>query len=137
MSATLTPSVALGPELLPVTSRARALLLVLGGALFTAAAAQLSFYLPWTPVPVTGQTFAVLLVGTALGARLGVGSMALYVALGAIGLPFYSQGNGGWHHATGTTAGYLVGFVVAALAVGTLADRRRDRSVLTLSLIHI
>lgn len=114
-----------------VSSRERAALLVVGAALLTAAAAQVSFALPFTPVPITGQTFAVLLTGTALGSRLGPASQALYVALGALGLPFYADGEGGWQAATGATAGYLVGFVVAAAVLGALAERRQDRSVLT------
>ena len=114
-----------------VSSRERAALLVVGAALLTALAAQVSFLLPFTPVPVTGQTFAVLLAGTALGSRLGAASQALYVALGAAGLPFYADGEGGWQAATGATAGYLVGFVVAAAVLGMLAERRQDRAVLT------
>jgi biotin transport system substrate-specific component len=114
-----------------VSSRERAALLVVGAALLTALAAQVSFLLPFTPVPVTGQTFAVLLAGTALGSRLGAASQALYVALGAAGLPFYADGEGGWQAATGATAGYLVGFVVAAAVLGMLAERRQDRTVLT------
>jgi biotin transport system substrate-specific component len=114
-----------------VSSRERAAILVVGAALLTALAAQVSFLLPFTPVPVTGQTFAVLLAGTALGSRLGAASQALYVALGAAGLPFYADGEGGWQAATGATAGYLVGFVVAAAVLGMLAERRQDRAVLT------
>ncbi len=110
-----------------LSARTRTALLVVGGALLTAAAAQLSFRLPFTPVPITGQTFAVLLVGGALGMRRGSASMLLYVALGAIGLPFYAEGEGGWTAATGSTAGYLVGFVVAAALVGWLAERGQDR----------
>ena len=111
--------------------RLRALVLVVGGALLTALGAQLTFHLPWTPVPVTGQTLAVLLVAATLGMRLGVASQGLYVVLGAIGLPFYAGGEGGWTAATGSTAGYLVGFVIAAAVVGALAERGQDRSVLT------
>lgn len=117
-------------DLLP-SSKARTALLVLAGALLTAVAAQISFHVPWTPVPITGQTFAVLLVGAALGSRRGAASLALYVALGATGLPFYADGDGGWTAATGTTAGYLVGFVAAAFVVGLLAERRHDRSFVT------
>jgi biotin transport system substrate-specific component len=105
--------------------------LVVGFALLTAGAAQITFHLPWTPVPVTGQTFAVLLAGGALGARRGALSQGLYVALGAIGLPFYADGDGGWEAATGATAGYLVGFVVAAALVGWLAERKQDRHIVT------
>lgn len=111
--------------------RTRAIVLVVGGALLTAVAAQVSLHLPWTPVPVTGQTLAVLLLGASLGMRLGAASQMLYVVLGAIGLPFYADGQGGWTAATGSTAGYLVGFVVAAALVGHLAERRQDRSPMT------
>lgn len=117
-------------DLLP-SSKVRTAALVLAGALLTAVAAQVSFHVPWTPVPITGQTFAVLLVGAALGARRGAASQALYVALGAAGLPFYADGDGGWTAATGATAGYLVGFVAAAFVVGLLAERRQDRSFVT------
>lgn len=113
------------------TTQARTATVVVGGALLTAAAAQVSFHLPWTPVPVTGQTFAVLLTGTALGMRLGAACQALYVLLGAIGLPFYADASGGWDAATGATAGYLVGFVLAAAVLGRLAERRQDQTVLT------
>jgi biotin transport system substrate-specific component len=109
----------------------RAVVLTVGGALFTAVMAQLTLHLPWTPVPVTGQTFAVLLVSATLGMRLGTASMGLYVVLGAIGLLFYADGQGGWTVATGSTAGYLVGFVIAAALVGALAERRQDRALLT------
>jgi biotin transport system substrate-specific component len=110
---------------------ARTAALVVGGALLTAAAAQVSIPLGFTPVPITGQTFAVLLVGGSLGWKRGAASQFLYVALGAVGLPFYAPNaegaRGGWQLATGSTAGYLVGFVVAAAVVGWLAERGQDR----------
>ncbi len=105
--------------------------LIVGFALLTAAAAQISISIGTTPVPITGQTFAVLLAGGTLGASRGAASQLLYVALGAIGLPFYADGGGGWDTATGATAGYLVGFVVAAALVGWLAERGQDRRVST------
>lgn len=112
-------------------SRTRAFMLVIGGALLTAAAAHVSVRLSWTPVPITGQTLAVLLVGGALGWRRGSASIALYVALGAAGLPFYAEAadgsRGGWTIVTGPTAGYLVGFVAAAALIGWLAERGQDR----------
>jgi biotin transport system substrate-specific component len=117
-------------DVLPLT-RVRTAIVVVGFALLTAAAAQVTFVLPWTPVPITGQTFAVLLAGAALGAGRGAASQVLYVGLGATGLPFYADGQGGWHAATGATAGYLVGFVLAAAVVGALAERRHDRTLLT------
>jgi biotin transport system substrate-specific component len=99
-------------------------------ALLTAALAQVRIPLGFTPVPVTGQTLAVLLSGAVLGAKRGVASQALYVVLGMIGLPFYSNGTGGWEVATGPTMGYLVGFIAAAALVGRLAEHRHDRSLI-------
>lgn len=112
-------------------TRATAATLVVGFALFTALMAQVEIPLWFTPVPITGQTLAVLLAGAALGSRAGAASQALYVGLGAVGLPFYSGGGGGWEVATGATGGYLVGFVVAAALVGFLAERGQDRTVAT------
>jgi biotin transport system substrate-specific component len=106
-------------------------LVVSGFALLTAALAQVRIPLGFTPVPVTGQTLAVLLSGAVLGAKRGAASQALYLVLGMIGLPFYSNGTGGWTVATGPTMGYLVGFIVAAAIVGRLAEHRHDRSVLS------
>ena len=105
--------------------------LVVGFALFTALMAQVVVPLGFTPVPITGQTFAVLLAGVALGSRAGAGSMLLYVTLGAIGLPFFAGGEGGWTHVTGASYGYLAGFIAAAWLVGRLAEQRKDRSVRT------
>jgi biotin transport system substrate-specific component len=104
---------------------------IAGFALLTAAAAQIEIPLWFTPVPITGQTFAVLLAGAALGWRAGAASQLLYVGLGAVGLPFYSGGDSGWEVVTGATGGYLLGFIVAAAFVGLLAERRQDREVLT------
>ena len=112
-------------------ARTRDAVLIVGFALLTAAAAQISIPLGFTPVPITGQTFAVLLAGGALGAWRGAASQFLYVALGAVGLPFYSDASGGWDVATGATGGYLVGFVVAAALVGWMAERGQDRKVST------
>jgi biotin transport system substrate-specific component len=112
-------------------SRARDVVAVVGFALLTAVAAQISIPLGFTPVPLTGQTFAVLLAGGVLGSLRGALSMGLYVALGALGLPFYAEGEGGWTAATGATAGYLVGFVVAAFVVGLMAERGQDRRLST------
>ena len=103
-------------------------LLVLGGVGFVALLAQVS--IPTMPVPVTGQTLGVILVGSALGAARGVISMLLYIALGLF-LPILAGGESGVLNAIGTasgaTAGYLIGFVVAAGVVGWLSERGRDR----------
>lgn len=109
-------------------SLARDAVLVLGGALFTALCAQIVIPLGFTPIPITGQTFAVLAVGGALGSRRAIASQALYWLLGAIGLPFYADSSGGWSSATGSSFGYFVGFVVAAGIVGWYADHRNDRN---------
>lgn len=110
-------------------SRVTTIVLMVGFALLTAVAAQISIPLPGTPVPMTGQTFAVLLAGAALGPWAGAGSQAIYWTLGAMGLPFYSDATGGWEAATGATAGYLVGFMAAAWVVGALAEKGQDRNV--------
>lgn len=107
------------------------MLLMLGFAVLTALAAQLRFHIPGTPVPVTGQTFAVLLAGAALGSRAGAGSQLIYWAMGAVGLPVFAQQSGGWDAATGATFGYLFGFIVAAWVVGSLAERGKDRAVIS------
>ena len=101
--------------------------LVAAGAALVALAAQVEFDLPFTPVPITGQTFAVLLVGAALGSIRGLASLAVYVAAGVVGAPVYAGGEGGWEWLSGATGGYLVGFVVAAALTGRLAERRWDR----------
>jgi biotin transport system substrate-specific component len=123
-------------DLLPAAgaTRGRALVrdaaLVLGGAAFTGLAAQLSVPVPGSPVPVTGQTLAALLVGTALGARRGAASMALYLVAGIAGVPWFAGGGSGAAGAVLYTLGYVVGFVVAGALVGALARRGADRSPL-------
>jgi biotin transport system substrate-specific component len=101
------------------------------GSLTIALLAQVAVHLPFTPVPVTGQTLGVLLVGGSLGARRGAAALGLYLAEGAVGLPFFASGAHGVNLLTLTSAtgGYLWGFVVAALVLGVLADRGWNRSV--------
>ncbi|WP_328581982.1 biotin transporter BioY [Streptomyces sp. NBC_00370] len=113
-------------DLLPAT-RTRDIALVLGGAALTGVAAQLSVTVPGSPVPVTGQTFAALLVGTALGARRGFLSLAVYTLVGLAGVPWFSAGSSG---PGGASLGYVFGMLLAAAAVGALAERGGDRSVL-------
>ncbi len=81
------------------------------------------------PVPITGQTFAVLLVGASLGALRGTASLSLYLALGLLGAPVYTEQNSGWEYFTGATGGYIIGFVLAAAITGFLAEQRWDRSL--------
>ena len=111
-------------------TRVRDAVLVLAAALFTALCAQISFPLPGSPVPVTGQTFAVLLTGAALGANRGASGQLLYVALGLSGLPFYADGESGAQVVFGATGGYLVAFPLAAWICGKAAELRFDRSPL-------
>jgi biotin transport system substrate-specific component len=99
--------------------------LVLAGTGLVAAAAQVS--IPFEPVPLTGQTFAVVLVGSTLGAVRGTASLALYLWLGVAGAPIYADGRHGWSTFTGATGGYIVGFVLAAAVTGYLAERGWDR----------
>ena len=113
-------------QLVPVGAAWQVALVVAAAALL-ALAAQVQVRLPFSPVPVTGQTFVVLLSGAALGARLGPASVALYVVGGAAGLPIFAGGAAGVARLTGPTGGYLVGFIVAAYVVGALAERGWDR----------
>lgn len=126
-NATYAPTPQVLGDVLPAT-RVRDAALVVGAALLTAICAQISIPVPGDPVPITGQTFAVLLSGAALGANRGSLAMALYLALGLVGLPVYSDGSSGFEVVWGATGGYLVGFIVAAYVVGRLAEARLDRS---------
>jgi len=107
----------------------RSLFLIVLGSLLLAALAQIEIVLPFTPVPITGQTFGVLLVGALLGSKRGAASMIIYITEGASGLPFFAGGAAGVGILTGATAGYLVGFIGAAYVVGWLAERGLERSV--------
>jgi biotin transport system substrate-specific component len=100
---------------------------VAGVAAFTSLLAQVSFHIPGTPVPVTGQTFAVLLAAAAVGPLRGVLGQVLYLLLGLIGLPVFSDGAHGWSYFVGSTFGFLLGFVLASAVVGWQARRGLDR----------
>lgn len=104
-------------------SRALTVALVVVFAALTAVLAQVRVPLWFTPVPITGQTFAVLLAGLALGSQAGAASQALYVAAGVVGLPVFQGGQGGWSYVTGPTLGYLVGFIAAAAITGWLRSK--------------
>lgn len=113
-------------DLLPA-SRTKDIALVVGGAALTGIAAQIAVPVPGSPVPVSGQTFAALLVGTALGARRGFLSLGLYAVVGMAGMPWFAQGTSGYAM---PSFGYILGMVLAATVVGALARRGADRSVL-------
>lgn len=105
--------------------------LALAGSLLIALSAQISIRLPFSPVPITGQTFAVLLVGFALGGRLAFLSLSMYLLEGISGLPVFAGGGAGLAWLIGPTGGYLVGFVLAATLVGILSQHGFDRRILT------
>ncbi|MET9500762.1 biotin transporter BioY [Streptomyces sp. NPDC006259] len=116
-------------DLIPA-SRVRDVALVLGGAALTGLAAQIAVPVPGSPVPVTGQTFAALLVGTTLGARRGFLSLALYALVGVAGVPWFAEGGSG---AAAVSFGYVLGMILASTVVGALARRGADRSVLRMA----
>ncbi len=105
----------------------RNVLLVLMGSAFVAVSAQIK--VPLWPVPITGQTFSVLIVGMVLGWRLGSATLLLYMAEGAVGIPVFAKFSGGLGVISGPTGGYIIGFVLAAGIVGYLAERGWDRNV--------
>src|SRR5512141_2134300 len=121
-----------------LNARVRDVALVIAGALLIYLTARISFPVPGTPVPITGQTFGVLLVGGALGLRRGFLAVGLYLVLGLF-LPFYAQGASGLDTflsrdpdgslVFGATAGYLLGFALAAVVTGRLAEIGWDRNI--------
>lgn len=115
-------------DALPATNTAANALLVGAGAALMAVLAQISIPVPPSPVPITGQTLGVVLCGAALGANRGALALLLYAALG-LALPVYADGGSGPEVLWGATGGYIAGFVVAAYAIGRLAERGADRRV--------
>ena len=110
--------------------KARNVVLVGLGVLFTALLAQVAVPVPGSPVPITGQTLAVVLTAAALGPVRGVAVQALYIACALLGLPFYSDASGGVDAVLGATGGYVVGFLPAAYLIGLAARRGADRNPL-------
>lgn len=103
--------------------------LILGGALLVALFAQIEIAVPGSPVPVTGQTLAVVVVGASLGASRGASALMLYLLLG-LALPFYSGGDSGFDVVWGASGGYLIGFILAAYLIGKAAEHGADRKPL-------
>ncbi len=101
--------------------------LIVTGSLLIACSAQLIIPLPFTPVPLTGQTFGVLIIAALLGSRRGVLAVITYLLEGFAGLPFFAGGVGGAAILFGPNGGYLIGFIFSALVVGLLAERGWDR----------
>lgn len=127
----LRPRFARGATTAGIGVRAYDVLLVLAGSALIALSAQVAVPLPFSPVPVTGQTFAVLLVGAALGATRGTAAVLAYLAEGAAGLPVFAGGLAGPAILLGPTGGYLLGFLPAAWICGALAERGWDRHFLS------
>jgi biotin transport system substrate-specific component len=116
--------------ILPQQTLARDLFLVLGGSLVVALLAQVAIPLPFTPVPITGQTLGVLLVGASLGWRLGLLALLTYLVEGAIGLPVFAGGGAGFVRFLGPTGGYLLAYPLAAALMGFWVERfGSDRNV--------
>jgi biotin transport system substrate-specific component len=112
-------------------------LLVISGSLIVAALAQVRIPLPFTPVPLTGQTLGVLLVAAVLGRTRGAASLILYLLEGLLGLPVFAGGPLGLARLLGPTGGYLLGFIAAAFLVGYLAERGFDRDWKRVSLMYV
>lgn len=106
--------------------------LAFGFACLTGLLAQVRFYLPWSPVPITGQTFAVLFSGILLG-RWGGISQTMYAGIGAVGVPWFAGWSGGIGVITGPTGGYIIGFIIATFFIGYIVDKYiRSRSFLSM-----
>ncbi len=129
-----TRTLTLADAVLPRAGAAHHAALIVGASVVTALAAQVAVPLPWTPVPLTGQTFAVLLTGAVLGARRAFLAQVLYLLEGAVGLPVFAGGAAGALKLVGPTGGYLLAFPFAAAAVGALSERGWDRRLATMLL---
>jgi biotin transport system substrate-specific component len=105
--------------------------LILTGTVFLAVMAQISIPIPGSPVPFTGQTLGVLLLGTAYGAGLGFSTIAFYLLMGMAGAPIFSSGTSGIERIVGPTGGYLVGMLISSLVLGALAGRKWDQKIKT------
>jgi biotin transport system substrate-specific component len=105
--------------------------LILTGTVFLAVMAQIAFPIPGSPVPFTGQTLGVLLLGTAYGAGLGFSTIAFYLLMGMAGAPIFSSGTSGIERIVGPTGGYLVGMLISSVVLGALAGRKWDQRIKT------
>jgi len=112
--------------LIPRTTALTNTMLTVVGTMFMSLMAQIALPVPGSPVPITGQTLGVLLIGTTYGASLGLATMATYLAVGLLGAPVFAQGAHGFSKLMGPTGGYLVGMLLASFVVGVLANRHWD-----------
>ena len=125
------PATSLRSMVLPHSSLLIKAALSAGGVLFLATMAQIAIPVPGSPVPVTGQTLGVLLIGTTYGSGLGVATFVMYLLAGIAGAPVFAGASFGFEKITGATGGYLIGMMVATYLLGLLAKRRLDQRFLT------
>ena len=118
---------ALMPRVTPVSK----LGMIFGGTIFIALMAQIAIAVPGSPVPVTGQTLAALLIGTSFGATMGIATFGFYLVVGALGAPVFASHTHGFTHITGATGGYLVGMLLTTAITGELAGRKWDQKIST------
>jgi biotin transport system substrate-specific component len=117
--------------LIPRSTALTNAVLVVSGVLGLAALAQIALPVPGSPVPVTGQTLGVLILGTAYGSTLGVTTFALYILVGIAGAPVFANSGHGLDRIAGPTGGYLLGMLIATFVLGQLARFRLDQKFLT------
>jgi biotin transport system substrate-specific component len=118
-------------SLIPRTTALSNAVLVVSGVLGLAALAQIAIPVPGSPVPVTGQTLGVLILGTTYGSTLGFTTFAIYILAGIAGAPVFANSGHGLDRIVGATGGYLIGMLVATLVLGQLARFRLDQKFLT------
>jgi len=125
------PANSLRASVVPQSSALTNASLIAGGAIFLSALAQIAIPVPGSPVPVTGQTLGVLLIGTSYGAGMGVATYLFYLLAGIAGAPVFAGASHGLEKITGATGGYLIGMMVATYFLGILAKRQMDQKFLT------
>jgi len=125
------PANSLRASVLPHSSALTNSALIAGGVLVLSALAQIAIPVPGSPVPVTGQTLGVLLIGTSYGAGMGLATYSLYLLAGIAGAPIFAGASYGLEKLTGATGGYLIGMMIATYFLGLLANRRMDQRFLT------
>ncbi|CAB4838242.1 MAG: hypothetical protein F2766_01840 [Actinobacteria bacterium] len=118
-------------RVMPRSSAISNIALISGGVLLLAASAQIAIPVPGSPVPVTGQTLGVLLIGTSYGSGIGLATFAIYLLAGIAGAPVFAGASFGIEKITGATGGYLIGMLITTYVLGLLANRRFDQKFLT------
>ena len=118
-------------SLIPRSTALSNAVLVVSGVLGLAALAQIAIPVPGSPVPVTGQTLGVLILGTTYGSTLGVTTFAMYILAGIAGAPVFANSGHGLERIVGATGGYLIGMLVATFVLGQLARYRLDQKFVT------